>query len=138
MSLMACSDDEEENVVSTISYKLPEGCDWKDVPLKEKTLYRIDSMEEFESLNLTDCDGIDIDFEKYTLLYHRFATGAVEAITTKLYRTEESPNQYYLKTIIYKYKGNKPVPAIMHIQHVALIVNKLDRDASVELSVVEK
>ena len=136
MSLVACSDDEKDNLVPTENYKLPQGCDWNYIPLKEKTLYRIDNMEDFTSLNLADCEGINIDFEKYTLLYHRFTTGMVEDITTKLYRMEENPNQYHLKTIVYNYKGFGP--AIVYIRHVALIVNKLDSEASIELSVVEK
>lgn len=137
MSLVACSDDEKDNLVPTENYKLPQGCDWNYIPLKEKTLYRIDNMEDFTSLNLADCEGINIDFEKYTLLYYWFGTRPVEGITTKLYQIEDNPNQYRLKTTVQNYKGGN-VEAVLVIHHVALIVNKLDKNDSVELSIVEK
>lgn len=137
MSLMACNDDEEENIVSTVNYKLPEGCDWNYDLLKIGKLYRVDNREEFISLNLADCEEIDIDFERHTLLYYWFLTKPLRSITTKLFQTHSAPNLYYLKTEIETYLIVDEEPAQV-IRHVALIVNKLDSDASIELSVVEK
>lgn len=135
LSFVACGDDdkEDENVVPTTAFFLPEGCTWKKDLDQDKVL-RIESMSEL-SLLVDVAEGAklpEIDFEKKSMIMVASELANMGyRIDYKMWRTDDA--SYHLDIVV---SDDVDVLFPAHtVYNLAVLTNKLDKNCSIDYDI---
>lgn len=132
LSFVACGDDdkEDENVVPTTAFFLPEGCTWKGF---KQDMYRIESMSELSSL-VDVAEGAklpEIDFENKSMVIV-VTTLHSQGLRIDYEMWNKGGNRYYLNIMVFNDVIVFPAPSVYHL---AVLTDKLEKNCSIDYNI---
>lgn len=131
MTMMSCSEDKDEDIViPTTNYNLPDNCKWKDDIDLEK-IYLLNNLDELRTIvNCDDLSTLNIDFDKSTLLV--LAGSENYANTIREVRLVEEKSKKYSLNIIFKTNLSPTISPWMISLNIPKLITSTDIEVKKE------